>query len=380
MATQRDYYEILGVDRGTDDETIKRAYRKMAMKFHPDRNSGDREAEIQFKEAAEAYEVLSDSNKRERYDRFGHAGLRGTSTHDFHHMDPGDIFSMFDDIFGEALGGSRRSNRGRTQRGYDLETQTEISLEEVASGVEREINFTRQDVCDTCDGTGGKPGTDPVACVTCAGAGQVQQAGFGGMFRMVTTCPACRGARQSYAQKCTACHGTGRCPKKRQLTIKIPPGVHDGQAVRIAGEGEPGSNANGQRGDLHVVVRVQAHELFVRDGDDLIMKMPISFTQAALGATVSVPTIDGPRLSALGHELVIKRGTQHGEVVRVPNRGLVNLRSQQRDSLLVVLQIEIPKKLTENQKQLLQDFSETENRDVMPQSHGFWEKMKSYLN
>ncbi|MEX2387093.1 MAG: DnaJ domain-containing protein, partial [Phycisphaeraceae bacterium] len=191
MATTRDYYEILGIERSASAEQIKRAYRKLAMKYHPDRNPDNTEAETRFKEAAEAYEVLADAEKRQRYDRFGHAGLRGTSAHDFSHMDVGDIFSMFEDIFGAggATGGGRR--RSRSRRGYDLETQVEISLEDVFAGVEREIEFTRQDTCATCDGTGAKPGSKPVACVTCGGSGQVAQSGFGGMFRMVTTCPAC---------------------------------------------------------------------------------------------------------------------------------------------------------------------------------------------
>ena len=374
MSTKRDYYEILNIERTADGETIKRAYRKMAMKYHPDRNPGDTEAEVKFKEAAEAYEVLSDAAKRQRYDQFGHEGLRGTSGHDFSHMDVGDIFSMFDDIFGGMMGGGRRRGRGgsRAQRGYDLETETEITLEEVNAGVEREIEFTRQDICETCSGTGGKPGTDPVTCATCGGHGQVQQAGLGGMFRMVTNCPACHGAGKHYRESCTTCGGDGRTPKRRKLSVKIPAGIHDGQAVRLAGEGEPGGNG-GPRGDLHVVVRVAAHALFQRENDHLIQQMPVSFTQLALGATVRVPTLNGE------DELRIKPGTQHGELFRLKEKGLPNLRSGRRGDLAVLVQVEVPKKLTRDQERLLREFAEAEDREVMPRSKGYWEQIKEYL-
>jgi molecular chaperone DnaJ len=374
MATQRDYYEILNLERSASADDIKRAYRKMAMKYHPDRNPGDAEAEKKFKEAAEAYEVLSDNEKRQRYDRFGHEGLRGTSGHDFSHMDVGDIFSMFEDIFG-GLGGGRRGGGGgaRARRGYDLETQVEITLEDVANGVEKEINFTRQDLCPTCNGSGAKPGSEPITCVTCAGQGQIAQSGFGGMFRMVTTCPACGGAGKVFKDKCTDCKGQGRKPKKRVLTVKIPRGIHHGQAIRVPGEGEPGSQG-GIRGDLHVVIAVAEHDLFTREDDHLILRMPVSFTQAALGANVRVPTLEGE------HELSIPAATQHGQIFRVPSKGLPNLRTGRPGDLAVVLQIEIPKKLTEKQKQLLRDFAATENHDVMPESRGFWDKIKTYLS
>lgn len=378
MATTRDYYEILSVERTADGETIKRSYRKLAMKYHPDRNPGDEEAERTFKECAEAYEVLSDPNKRQRYDQYGHAGLKGQAGHDFGHMHAEDIFSMFGDIFGDAFGGRQRGSGQRARRGYDLEYNTEITLEEVNTGVEQAVEFKRQDICETCDGSGGKPATEPVACVTCGGVGQVQQSGFGGMFRMVTACPACGGAGKSYAEKCPDCRGKGRSPKSRTLSVKIPPGIHDGQAIRVSGEGEPGEAVNGQagpRGDLHVVVRVAEHDLFSRDGDDLILKMPISFTQAALGTNVNTPTIDGDE-----EQLTIKPGTQHGEVVKVQGAGLPNLRSGRRGDLIVALLIEVPKKLTEKQEELLREYAETEDLDVMPHSRGFWDTMKSYLS
>ncbi len=374
MATTRDYYEILSIDRNADGETIKRSYRKLAMKYHPDRNPGDTEAETRFKEAAEAYEVLSNAEKRKRYDRYGHAGLRGTSGHDFSHMDAADIFSMFEDIFGDLGGGrARGGRRGRAQRGYDLETQTEVTLEEVATGVEREIEFTRQDLCETCGGNGAKPGTEPVTCITCAGTGQVSQSGFGGMFRMVTTCQACAGQGKVYREKCPGCGGSGRMPRERKLKVRIPPGIHSGQAVRIVGEGEPGA-MGGPRGDLHVVVRVADHKVFQREDDHLILRMPVSFTQLALGAQVNVPTLSGES------QVTIRPGTQHGEVFRLPGKGLPNLRSGRMGDLVVLLMIEIPKKLTAEQEKLLREFAQTEDHSVMPESRGFWERIKEYLS
>jgi len=379
MATERDYYEILNVERRADGEQIKRAYRKLAMKYHPDRNPDDKEAEQRFKEASEAYEVLADPEKRKRYDQYGHAGLRGTSSHDFSDMGAEDIFSMFEDIFGGmggmgGMGGRRGRGGSRGRKGYDLETETEISLEEALAGVEREIEFTRQDTCETCDGSGAKPGSGTDTCVTCAGQGQVAQSGFGGMFRMVTTCPACEGAGQTIRDKCNTCKGSGKQPRKRVITVSIPPGVHDGQAVRVPGEGEPGSQG-GPRGELHVVLRLAEHELFEREQDDLILRMPLSFTQLALGASVQVPTLEGEQ------ELTISAGTQHGKIFRLRGQGLPNLRTSRRGDLLVVAEIEVPKKLSGEQERLLREFAETEdNGRVHPHREGFWEKIKSYLS
>ncbi|MCC7146412.1 MAG: molecular chaperone DnaJ [Phycisphaeraceae bacterium] len=373
MATKRDYYEILNLERQASNEDIQRAYRKMAMKYHPDRNPGDAEAEQKFKESAEAYEVLSDSEKRARYDRYGHEGLRGTSSHNFTHMDVGDIFSMFEDIFGGGMSsGRRRAHGNQARRGYDLETSVSILLEEAATGVEKEIEFTRQDLCETCKGTGAKPGTEPVACVTCGGVGQVQQTGFGGMFRMVTTCPACAGQGKTYPHKCSACAGRGRQPRKRVLKVKVPAGIHDGQRIQVRGEGEPGE-AGGPKGDLYVDVQVQAHELFSRENDDLILHMPVSFTQAALGAELDVPTLAGRT------KLKIKPGTQHGEAIRLRGQGLPNLRTARVGDMVVVVIIEIPHKLSAAQEKILREYARTEDRTVLPQSHGFWDKIKARL-
>ena len=241
MATKRDYYEILSVQKTASEDEIKRSYRKLAMKYHPDRNPGDQQAELMFKECAEAYEVLSDAQKRQRYDQFGHQGVAGQQ-HDYSGMDVGDIFSMFDDIFGGFGGRQQQRQPGsgnRPARGFDLETQVELSLAEVAMGAEKSIEFEKQDVCEVCDGSGAKKGSGPVTCPTCGGQGRVAQQGFGGMFRMVTACPNCRGRGQVIKDKCPNCQGVGRVGRKRTVTVRIPAGVHEGQAVRIAGEGEP---------------------------------------------------------------------------------------------------------------------------------------------
>lgn len=383
MPTTRDYYEVLSVERTADGEEIKRAYRRLAMKYHPDRNPDDSEAEVKFKECAEAYEVLSDDSKRKIYDQYGHEGLRGhgAAGHDFNRMNVDDIFSMFNDIFGGGGGGGFGGQRGQRRgpaRGYDLETEVVLDLKEVASGVSKDVEFTRMDICDTCTGSGAKPGTEPETCGTCQGQGKVQQAGMGGMFRMVTACPTCRGRGKVIKDKCDKCHGKGRVGKKRSLSVKIPAGIHDGQAVRVPGEGEPPNveaspNGQGARGDLHVVVRVKDHEFFERDGDHLLMEMPISFTQATLGAEVEVPTITGKET------LNIKKGTQYGDLFRIHDAGLPNLRNGRKGDLIVVAKIETPKKLTGKQEDLLREFAKTEDKHVNPESHGFWKKITDFI-
>ncbi len=379
MPTTRDYYEVLGVARHASPDEVKRAYRRMALKYHPDRNPGDSEAESRFKEAAEAYEVLADSDRRSAYDRFGHAGLRGTPGHDFNSMNVQDIFSMFDEIFGGALGGRTAGRRrGGVPRGYDLETEVELTLEEVVSGAGRDVEFKRLDVCQTCDGSGAKPGTGPSTCSSCGGSGRVTQVGLGGMFRMAITCPHCHGRGSVITNPCPDCRGRGRVSVKRDITVKIPAGVHDGQAVRIAGEGEPPPpeiNPAGQgiRGDLHVVVRVRRHDQFERDGDHLIVAVPMPFTQAALGAEIEVPTIDGSTT------LTIPSGTQHGALFRLDGHGTPDVRSGKRGDLVVVMQLVVPKKLTDDQKQLLSQYAETEDLEVGFEHASLWEKIKDAM-
>jgi molecular chaperone DnaJ len=378
MATaKRDYYEILGVTRKADREEIKRAYRRLAMKYHPDRADGDKvAAEGRFKECSEAYEVLSDDAKRRRYDQFGHEGV--TAAHDFSHMDVTDIFSMFDDIFGGAFGGRGGPQaRGRQQqrqptRGYDLETRVELSLTEVAAGAEKTIEFEKQDRCETCSGSGSKAGTSPVVCLQCGGQGRVAQQGFGGMFRMVVACPNCRGRGTVIREHCNACGGTGRRLRKRTVIVKIPAGVHDGQAVRVTGEGEAGENG-APAGDLHVYIAVKEHPIFTRHNNDLVCQVPISFSEAALGATIDVPTLKGTE------PLVIPAGTQHGEVFKLKAKGLPDVRSYRAGDELVQVVIEVPKKLNERQKQLLHEFGANEDPRVKQQRKGFLDKLKDLI-
>lgn len=377
MPTKRDYYEVLAVERSASADDIKKAYRRAALKYHPDKNPGDKEAEVKFKECAEAYEVLSDPEKKARYDAHGHEGLRGTAVHDYQHMQYEDIFSMFNDIFGGGMGGGRRGGGGaragnRATRGYDLETQVEISLQDVAQGCERTIDFTRQDICDVCSGTGAKPGTSRKTCSTCGGRGQVAQRGFGGMFQMITNCPACLGQGSVVDVPCPQCDGAGRSPKKREVTVKIPAGIHEGQAVRHRGEGEPGENG-GPPGDLHVYVRVKEHPFFQRDENNLVMQLPISYAQAALGADVEVPTLYGRS------NLRIPAGTQYGQVLRLKGLGLPDLRGGATGDLLVQTLVEVPRKLSKKQEQLLRDYAATEDQHVLPARKGFLEKLKDYL-
>jgi len=374
MATQRDYYEILGVERDASSDAIKKAYKKCAMKYHPDRNPDDPDAEQRFRECAEAFEVLSDAEKRQRYDRFGHEGLRGAGMHDFSGMGASDIFSMFEDLFGDmgfggAFGG-RRGAGSRARRGYDLETQIQIDLDAVATGTTEEIEFTRQDACENCGGSGAKPGTTPETCGTCGGQGRV--AVRQGFFQMVRPCPDCQGEGRIVREECEQCNGAGRKPRHRKIEVKVPPGIQDGQIIRVAGEGEPGERG-GPTGDLHVVVRVKDHDLFLRNGDDLILQMPISFSQAALGSQVDVPTLGEPET------LSIPRGAQHGQTFTIRDAGLPNLRNGRKGDLIVQVGIEIPKKMSKRQEELLREFAETEDHKVMPESRGFFDKIKSYI-
>ncbi|MFH0981318.1 MAG: molecular chaperone DnaJ [Planctomycetota bacterium] len=367
MASEkRDYYQVLGVSRDAGADEIKRAYRQAALKHHPDRNPDNPEAVGRFKEAAEAYEVLSDPEKRERYDQYGHRGVSGVGIHDFAHMGIDDIFSMFTDILG---GGSRTRNRGA-----DLQVELTLTLADVATGVERTLEFERLDYCAACGGSGAAPGSERRGCPTCGGYGQVEQAsGFGILFgRMVATCPTCKGQGALVVTPCRQCRGRGRSPRGRVINVKIPAGIHNGQAVRVRGEGEPGAQG-GPRGDLHCYITITPHPFFERHDNDLVCRMPISFTQAALGAKVDVPTLDGRS------ELSIPPGTQSGKVFRLPGRGLPDMRTGRRGDELVQAVVEIPSRLSREQEALLRKFAETEDQSVLPESKGFFDKLKNYF-
>jgi len=375
---KRDYYEVLGVSKTASADDIKRAYRRMAMKYHPDKNPDDKGAEDKFKECAEAYEVLSDREKRQRYDQFGHEGLRGIGMRDYTHMRWQDIGSIFEDIFGfddffsGIFGGRgrRTARRAGPTRGYDLETSVELTLNDIAQGTEKTIEFTRQDTCSQCSGTGCAKGTKPGRCNTCGGTGQVARGG--GFFQMVSTCPQCRGTGQIITSPCKKCKGTGRIPKKRSVSIKIPPGVHEGQGIRAANEGEPG-RGGGTRGDLYCYVRIKPHEFLQRDGNNLITVVPISFTQAALGTTIDVPSLNGTK------GLKIPPGTQYGSIFRIKGQGLPDIRTHRTGDQLVQIIIETPAKLNAKQQELLREFAKTENKTVSPQSQRFFEKLKKHF-
>ena len=351
--SKRDYYEVLAVDRQASDQQIKSAYRKLALKFHPDRNPGNKEAEEKFKEAAEAYAVLADAEKRSLYDRFGHAGVSGVGAGG---VDP-TIFADFTDIFaglgdvfgfGDLFGGRRR--RSGPQRGSDLRYDLEITFEESATGVETTIQIPREETCETCKGSGAAAGTSPETCSQCRGSGQLRyQQGF---LTVARPCPNCRGTGKTIAKPCQTCRGAGRIGKERKLAVKIPAGIATGQRLRLYGEGEHGS-AGGPPGDLYVVVHVQEHSFFHRDGDDLLCEMPISFPTLALGGSIKVPTLNG-------HEdLHIPGGTQTGARFKLRGKGMPNVSGRGHGDLHVIARTSIPKKLTKEQKHLLEELGKT---------------------
>ena len=339
MADKPDLYEVLGVVKTASKEEISVAYRKLAIKYHPDKNPGDDEAIAQFKLCAEAFEVLSDDEKRSRYDRYGHAGVQGGAGGGAGFGDVEDIFSAFGDIFGDIFGGGGGGGRRRGRRvakGADIRCNVRLDLMEAARGCEKTVKFRRHEKCADCSGTGAKPGTQKSACEYCGGHGQVVQSS--GIFRMQTTCPACRGEGMIISDPCNMCQGSGFMPKQVETAVQIPPGVDTGMKVRIAGQGEPSPNG-GPPGDCYCFIEVQDHPLFERDGDHLICRVPITFPQAALGATIEVPTLDGP------YEQTLPPGTQPGQVFRLRSKGMPNPRRNGRGDLLVQVNIEVPARL-----------------------------------
>ncbi len=349
---KKDYYETLGVARNAPEAEIKKAYRRLAMKFHPDRNPGDKSAEAKFKEAKEAYEILSDQQKRSAYDQFGHAGIDPSAAAGaaggFYGAGPGgaNFADIFGDVFGDIFGGGART-RGGAARGSDLRYSLELSLEDAVKGTEMRIRVPTLDTCDTCHGSGAKPGTQATVCRTCGGYGQVRmQQGF---FSIQQTCPTCRGSGKSISDPCTACHGQGRVQRTKTLSVKVPAGVDEGDQIRLAGEGEAGE-AGGPAGDLYVQVRLKPHPVFKRDGDDLHCEVPVSFAQATLGAEVEVPTLDG-RAS-----IKVPAGTQSEKAFRLRGKGVRNVRSGAVGDLYCHVSIETPVNLTPRQKELIEEF------------------------
>jgi len=368
MANPRDYYEVLGVERKASQTVIATAYRQLAIKFHPDKNPGDQEAIDCFKEASEAFEVLHDSDKRARYDRFGHAGLNGQHGSG-HFSDVEDIFSAFGDIFGDLFGGGGRSQR-RARKGRDVRCDVTLTLQEAAQGVRKTVSFQRHEPCAKCEGSGAAKGSKRVSCSYCGGHGQVvQQAGI---IRVQTTCPSCGGEGSSVSTPCRICRGAGHVLRKVQAEVEIPAGVDDGMQVRISGQGEP-SPTNGPPGDCYCVVSVLPHSLFEREGQHLICRVPIAYSQAVLGSKLEVPTLNGPG------EVTIPPGTQSGAVFRIDGQGLPDLRAAGMGDLLVQVSIEVPKKISEEEEALLRELAELEHKNVAPARKNFFEKVKTYF-
>ena len=384
--TKRDYYEVLGVDRNADAATIKKAYRQLAKKYHPDMNPGDKEAEQKFKEAAEAYSVLSDDNKRHQYDQFGHAAFEqgggGAGGFDFNGADMGDIFGdIFGDLFG---GGSRRRANNGPMKGANLRASVRITFEEAVFGCEKELELSLKDECTNCHGTGAKPGTSPETCPKCGGRGQVvmtQQSLFG-MVQNVTTCPDCGGTGKIIKEKCTSCGGTGYTSSRKKIKVSIPAGIDNGQCVRIAGKGEPGTNG-GPRGDLLVEVVVQRHPIFQRQDMNIYSTAPMSFAQATLGGDVRISTIDGDVMYN------VKPGTQTDTRIRLKGKGVPSLRNKSvRGDHYVTLVVQVPTKLNNEAKEALKAFdaatgnslnqqnTNAAKKEEKPKKKGFMDKLK----
>ena len=379
MAEKRDYYEVLGIDKGASDVEIKKAFRTMAKQYHPDVNQDDKTAEAKFKEVNEAYEVLSDSQKRAQYDQYGHAGMDpngfGGFGGGFSDFDMGGIGDIFESFFGGGGGFGRSSrNKNGPQKGADLKYSMEIAFENAAFGVEKEISINRMELCTTCQGTGAKSGTKPSTCQHCGGSGQVQykQSTPFGQFVNVKTCDICHGEGKIITNPCTACNGKGKIKKNIKMKINIPAGIDDGQTISLRGEGEPGVKG-GPSGDLYVTIKVKAHPLFKRQGNDVICEMPITFVQAALGCELEVPTLDGKV------KYTIPEGTQTGAVFRLKTKGIPFLRGNGRGDQYVKVEIEVPKKLNERQKTMLREFADISGDDVHEQRKGFFDKMKDVL-
>ena len=371
MVTETDYYELLECERAADDGVIKASYRRLAMKWHPDRNPGDAAAEARFKAISEAYDVLKDADKRAAYDRYGHAAFRGGQGGGAGAQGFGDFGDVFDTIFGDFMGRAQGRARNQPQRGADIRYDYQVTLEEAFSGKTAELAYDLAVTCGTCTGTGGKPGSKIAACVTCAGRGQVRMQN--GMFIVERTCPTCHGAGRVISDPCDTCHGEGRVEERKAVEVKIPPGVDDGTRIRLAGEGEAGVRG-GPAGDLYIFVGLKPHALFRREGTTLFASVPVSFTTAALGGEIAVPALD--REPA---ELKVPAGTQSGRQFRLRGRGMPALNTRGVGDFIVQIEVETPSKLTHRQRELLEEFRaiEQERGDTCPKTHGFWGKLKA---
>jgi len=370
-----DFYETLGVSRTADEKELKSAFRKLAMQFHPDKNPGDKACEYRFKEINEAYETLKDPQKRAAYDRFGHAAFEnGSGGMGGAGFGPGGFADIFEDIFGDMMGrGGRAGARGGSarERGADLRYNMEITLEEAFGGKTAQIRVPTSVQCSECTGTGAKPGTQPVTCSMCHGAGRVRAAQ--GFFSIERTCPQCGGRGQTIKDPCPKCAGAGRVAEERQLSVNIPAGIEDGTRIRLAGEGEAGLRG-GPPGDLYIFLAVKPHEFFSRDGADLYAKVPISMCQAALGGSFEVATLDGTQT-----RVKVPEGTQHGKQFRIKGKGMPVLRQPQVGDLFIQVVVETPQNLSKRQKELLEEFQRLSSGETSPQSEGFFARMKDFF-
>src|SRR3954449_2866576 len=369
---KRDYYETLGVEKGANPDAIKKAFRKLAMDCHPDRNPGDKSAEQKFKELNEAYDVLKDEQKRAAYDRFGHAAFEqggGGGQHGF----GADFASTFSDIFEDLFAGGRRGGRGGggRERGADLRYNMEITLEEAYAGKTAQVRIPTSVTCEACSGAGAKAGSKPKTCPTCGGQGKVRQTQ--GFFTLERTCVSCQGRGQVIDNPCPSCSGSGRVTRERTLSVNVPPGVEDGTRIRLAGEGEAGVRGGGQ-GDLYIFLSIVSHQFFQRDGADLHCRVPISMVTAALGGGFEVPTIDGSKT-----RVKVPEGTQSGRRFRLQGKGMPVLRSRQTGDMYVQVVVETPQKLTKRQRELLSEFERLSSKDTHPESAGFFGKVKEFL-